>query len=326
MAAQVLSDDLAKACGAKPGFVCRELFDATGNDTVARTVDFLVTAPLRILLILVVAVVLKRLAHRAIRRFTNRLVASAGSSNRLKAMLDEGEPDLRAAGRAAALGDVLRSLSTALVYGLALLTVLGEVGINLGPLVASAGIAGVALGFGAQSLVKDFLSGVFMLVEDQYGVGDVVDLGPAAGTVEGVGLRTTRVRDVHGVMWYVPNGQVNRVANKSQDWSRAVLDVDVGYGTDLRAAQATVKQAADEACAEEPWASMVLEPPEVWGIQLLGKEAVTIRLVVKTRPAAQFGLLRELRLRVHETLERSGVKWPLAHQAVSPPASSPPAG
>ncbi len=324
VATQVMADDLAKACGAKPGFVCRQVFDLTGNNTVAGAVDFLVTAPLRILLIAVVAFFLNRLAHRAIRRFTARLVASAESSGRLKSMLEAGQPDPRAAGRAKTLGDVLRSLATATVYGLALLTILGEVGINLGPLVASAGIAGVALGFGAQSLVKDVLTGVFMLIEDQYGVGDIVDLGAASGIVEAVGLRTTRVRDVQGVVWHVPNGQVDRVGNKSQEWSRALLDIEVGYGTDLRAAQDTIKQAAVQVCAQEPWAAVVLEPPEVLGIELLGREAVSIRLVVKTQPATQFALMRELRLRVHEALELQGAKSPMTRQVVPPPVEAPP--
>ena len=316
-------DPLVQACGAKPGYVCRQVFEATENDALAGGVDFLVTAPLRMLVIALIAYVLKRLLHRAIRRFTARLVASAGSAGRLKSMLPPTEPDPRAAGRAATLGDVLRSLATAVVYGLTLLLILGEVGINLGPLVASAGIAGVALGVGAQSLVKDFLSGVFMLVEDQYGVGDIVDLGPASGTVEAVGLRSTRLRDAQGIVWHVPNGQVNRVGNKSQEWSRALLDIEVGYGTDLRAAQETIKRAAGEVCAREPFSGDVLEPPEVWGIELLGKESVLIRLVVKTRPAAQFGLMRALRLEVHEALERDGVKSPLSRQVVPPPGTAP---
>ena len=320
---QVLADPLKDACGSDPGYVCRQVFEATDNRALAGGLDLLITAPLRILLIAVLAFALNRLAHRAIRRFTARLVASTSSAGRLKAMLPPTEPDPRAAGRAATLGDVLRSLATATIYGLALLMILGEVGINLGPLVASAGIAGVALGFGAQSLVKDFLSGVFMLVEDQYGVGDIVDLGPASGTVEAVGLRSTRVRDAQGIVWHVPNGQVNRVGNKSQDWSRALLDIEVGYGTDLRAAQATVKRAAEEVCGREPWPANVLEPPEVWGVEALGKEAVAIRLVVKTRPAAQFGLMRELRLAVYEALEREeAAKAPLARQVVPPPSAA----
>jgi small conductance mechanosensitive channel len=315
VATQGTAPDPEPACREGTGIVCREVLSVTGKVELANVTDFLLTAPLRILVVVVLAMVLKRLVHRAIRRFIARLVVSAGTTGRLKSML-ESQPDPRAAGRAATLGDVLRSLATAGIYGIALLTILGEVGINLGPLVASAGIVGVALGFGAQSLVKDFLSGVFMLVEDQYGVGDVVDLGPASGTVEAVGLRTTRIRDVQGVVWHVPNGQVNRVGNKSQDWARAVLDIEVGYGTDLRVAQAAIEQAAAEVCGREPWTTAVLAPPEVWGVEALGKEAVALRLVVKTRPAAKFALLRELRLRTYEALDREGVKMPLARQVV----------
>ena len=152
-------------------------------------------------------------------------------------------------------------------------------------------------------------------------MGDVVDLGPASGTVEAFGLRSTRVRDAHGVVWHVPNGQVNRVGNKSQDWSRALLDVEVGYGTDLRSAQDTVKRAADQVCGREPWSAEVLEPAEVWGIEALGRESVLIRVVVKTRPGAQFRLLRELRLRIQEALERAGAKAPMTHQVVTPPGA-----
>jgi small conductance mechanosensitive channel len=320
---QVSSEDLERACGADPGYLCRQVFEATDNEGLAGAVDFLLTAPLRMVVVVLVAYVLNQLARRAIRRFTARLVASAASSGRLKAMLPTGDADPRAASRAATLGEVLRSLATATIYGLAFLLILGEIGINLGPLVASAGIAGVALGFGAQSLVKDFLSGVFMLIEDQYGVGDIVDLGPASGTVEAVGLRSTRIRDAHGVVWHVPNGQVNRVGNKSQDWSRALLDVEVGYGTDLASARDTIKRTADEVCAREPWAAEVLEPPEVLGVEHLGKEAVAIRLMVKTQPGAQFALQRELRLHVLAALEQEGAKSPLTRQVVPPPGQPP---
>ncbi len=320
---QESSDPLARACGLDPGYLCRQVFEATDNRDLADAVDFLATAPLRMLIVAVLAYILNRLAQRAIRRFTARLVASAASTGRLKAMLPTGDADPRAAGRAATLGEVLRSLATATIYGLAFLLILGEIGINLGPLVASAGIAGVALGFGAQSLVKDFLSGVFMLIEDQYGVGDIVDLGPASGTVEAVGLRSTRIRDAHGVVWHVPNGQVTRVGNKSQDWSRALLDVEVGYGTDLQLAETTIMETAEEVCARDPFAAEVLGPPEVLGVEVLGKEAVAIRVVVKTRPGAQFALMRELRRRVLEALEREGAKAPLTRQVVPPPGPAP---
>jgi small conductance mechanosensitive channel len=227
------SPELVDACGASPSWACRRIFDATGNKALAGFVDFLFGPPLRILTILVVAFVASHLVRRAIRRFTNTISGTVGSPPtgklRAPAALRPPEGSARAAARAQTIGSVLRSLSTAVIYGIAGITILGELGINLGPIVASAGIAGVALGFGAQSLVKDFLSGIFMLVEDQYGVGDIIDVGEASGVVEAVGLRTTRLRDVNGTVWYVPNGQITRVGNKSQEWARAVLDVTVSY-------------------------------------------------------------------------------------------------
>ena len=142
---------------------------------------------------------------------------------------------------------MLRSIVAAAVWSIAVLTVLGELGINLGPLIAAAGIAGVALGFGAQSLVKDFLAGIFLLVEDQYGVGDIIDIGEVSGTlvtgtVEGVSLRATRLRSTNGTVWHVPNGTILRVGNMSQQWARALLDVSVVYGSDLDLAQAVIKR------------------------------------------------------------------------------------
>src|SRR5690606_34641322 len=180
--------------------------------------------------------------------------------------------------RATTLGVVLRSLAGFVVWTIAVLTILGEIGINLGPLIAGAGLAGVALGFGAQSLVKDFLAGMFMLIEDQYGVGDVIDVGEASGTVEAVSLRTTRLRDVNGTVWHVPNGQILRVGNMSQQWARALLDVSVAYGTDLDEAQRLIKEVADEVWRDRRWVGLVLEEPEVWGVEDIGPDGITIRL------------------------------------------------
>jgi small-conductance mechanosensitive channel len=189
----------------------------------------------------------------------------------------------------------------------AVLTVLGEFGVNLGPLIAGAGIAGVALGFGAQSLVKDFLSGIFMLVEDQFGVGDIVDVGEASGLVEGVSLRTTRLRDVEGTVWHVPNGEIHRVGNKSQQWSRALLDVQVAFETDVDQATRVIKAAADEVWHSEEVGPSVLEEPEVWGVEGFGPTGIAIRLVVKTQPADQWKVLRELRSRIKVALDREGI-------------------
>jgi small conductance mechanosensitive channel len=190
--------------------------------------------------------------------------------------------------------------------------VLGELGIELGPLIAAAGIAGVALGFGAQSLVKDFLAGIFILIEDQYGVGDIIDVGEVSGTlvtgtVESVSLRATRLRSTNGTVWHVPNGTILRVGNMSQQWARALLDVSVAYGSDLDRAQAVIKAAADELWQDPAWSEELLEEPELWGVESLAPEGVTIRLVVKTQPAEQFRVLRELRGRIKLALDAAGV-------------------
>ncbi|MGQ0615886.1 MAG: mechanosensitive ion channel family protein [Acidimicrobiia bacterium] len=308
--------ELIDACGTDPSWACRRVFDATDNDFVAGLVDFVVGAPLRVVLVVVVAAVVSRLVRRAARRFADELAGVSGTRSLGRGVLLGGLPGPRATARAETIGSVLASTATAIVWATAAVTVLGELGVNLGPIIASAGIAGVALGFGAQSLVKDFLSGVFMLAEDQYGVGDIVDVGEAVGTVEGVSLRTTRIRDVNGTMWHVPNGQIVRVGNKSQEWARALLDVSVGYDTDLRHAERVIKRVADAMWHDPDWDHRLLEEPEVWGVENLGVDGVDIRLVIKTQPAEQFTVMRELRMRLKEAFDADGIEMPFPQRTV----------
>ena len=159
---------------------------------------------------------------------------------------------------------------------------------RLAPIIASAGIVGVALGFGAQNLVKDFLTGIFMILEDQYGVGDVVDLGEATGTVEAVGLRVTRLRDVNGTVWYVRNGEIMRVGNQSQNWARAVLDVTVGYDADLDKVQKILQEEATAMFEDERFHDVIIEAPEVWGVERFDKDGAVVRVVLKTAPLEQW--------------------------------------
>jgi small conductance mechanosensitive channel len=230
------------------------------------------------------------------------------------ALLQTSEHSVRAEQRIDALTSVLRSLLTFVIYGIAVFMVMGQVGIELGPLIAGAGIIGVALGFGSQSLVKDFLSGVFILVEDQFGVGDIVELdGQTAGVVDAVSLRTTRLRAVDGTLWHVPNGEIRRVGNKSQHWSRALIDVEVAYNTDLDHAESVIASTAEELAAGDP---DVIEAPEVWGVERLGAHGISIRLVVKTRPSEQFRLSRELRRRIKAAFDREGIEIPFPQQTV----------
>jgi small conductance mechanosensitive channel len=226
------------------------------------------------------------------------------------------EMSARAQQRARTLGAVLRSVTAIVIFTIAGLMVMGEFDINLGPLIASAGIAGVAIGFGAQSLVKDFLSGIFILIEDQYGVGDIVDVGEAAGVVEQVNLRTTRLRDVNGTLWHVPNGEIRRVGNKSQDWARTVLDVEVAYDTDVGHATEVIKRVADSVWEDDLPEATVLEEPEIWGVEMFGENAIVIRLAMKTEPAEQFTVARMVRGRLKEAFDREGIEIPFPQRTI----------
>jgi small conductance mechanosensitive channel len=273
------------------------------------------TTPARIALILVLAMVLRMLLNRAIRRLVTG--AAEGSipvvlrplHDRTKGHLLEASPlsSERRRQRAETIGSVLRSTASLVVFTVAGAMVLSELSFDLGPVLASAGIVGVAVGFGAQNLIKDFLNGMFMILEDQYGVGDVVDAGEATGTVEAVGLRTTRLRDVAGTVWHIRNGEIVRIGNKSQGWARAVLDIAVAWDSDITQVRDAMKAAADEMAAEEDWADKITEAPEVWGVEELGSSGIVVRLAVKTAPLEQWKVARELRERVKAAFEREGI-------------------
>jgi len=275
-----------------------------------RLLDYAIE-PTTALLILIAAWVANRLVRRAI----GRMVASMSDDRGLAALraptalARTGEiPSLRRVQRAETVGALLKSVASFGIWTLAGLMALGTLGLDLGPLIAGAGIVGVAVGFGSQNLVRDFISGIFMLMEDQYGVGDVVDAGPATGTVEGVGLRTTRLRDVSGTLWHIPNGEIRRVGNRSQGWARALVDVEVAYSTDLDDTTRTIEQVAHDLYADAHWAPRILEPPEVWGVEELGPEGIRVRLVAKTRPLEQWKVARELRARLKVAFDQAGIE------------------
>jgi small-conductance mechanosensitive channel len=209
--------------------------------------------------------------------------------------------------RVRALGSILRSTASATVFGIAGVVVLGDLGINLAPLLASAGVVGFAIGFGAQNLVRDYLSGIFMLLEDQYGVGDVITVGDATGTVETVTLRITRLRDVNGIVWHVRNGTIEQVGNESQGWARAVIDFPVPYAADLATIRTVLSDTALTLWNEPTWRAVMLEEPEVWGAQEVSSSEVTMRIVVKTAPLRQWEVEREMRARVKAALDAAGI-------------------
>jgi len=313
-----------QACGPRGerSWLCSTVFRVTDNERASEIVDAF-AKPLRIVLILLVAWIVTWLVNRLIRRILATPPKPRPKNDKPRkspfGFIDTGAgTSARRTQRAKTMADVLGRLANAIIWGIAILVVLGELGINLAPLIAGAGVLGIALGFGAQSLVRDFLSGFFMLVEDQFGVGDVIDVGGTVGgasggvtgTVEGVSLRTTRIRDVEGVVWHVPNGEIKRVGNKSQQWSRALLDIEVDRDTDVASAIRVIKETADAMWHEEGWRDAILMEPDVWGIEELGAQSMKLRLVVQTLPLEQWRVARELRARIKAALDEAGIDTP----------------
>jgi small conductance mechanosensitive channel len=302
-----------------------EPVDLEGDVTdVAWWVDLATGPVLRTVAILAVAVVARFVLTRVIRGLVKGLskaaetdLSKAGVTETARESLGTNSIDVqRRQTRATTLGRLLTNVGSVVIWAIAALMILGEWGFNLAPLVAGAGIVGIALGFGAQTLVADFLSGVFMLLEDQYGVGDVVDMGEASGVVEDVGLRVTRLRAVDGVVWYVRNGEVVRVGNMSQNWSRALLDIGVAYTSDLPRVRQLLEEEAHKLNQDEEWGALLLEDPEVWGVENLGPDSIVIRLVLKTLPGEQWAVARELRQRIKARFDAEGVEIPFPQRTV----------
>jgi small conductance mechanosensitive channel len=263
-------------------------------------------AGLRILLIVVIAVILRIAVRRMITKFIERMNrgAEAAGTTALGGLLVNAE---RRRQRSEAIGSVLRSVASFVILGTAALTVLSVLQINLAPLLASAGVAGVAIGFGARNLVTDFLSGVFMILEDQYGVGDVIDAGVASGTVVEVGLRVTKLRGDEGEIWYIRNGEVKRIGNLSQGWATAVVDVQVGYGQDLERVRGVITAAAEAMAKAQPWDEALWEPVEVLGLESVTADSVVIQAQAKTMPGKAAAVARELRWRIKRAFDEAGI-------------------
>ncbi|MEG3586542.1 MAG: mechanosensitive ion channel family protein [Actinomycetota bacterium] len=322
------NNELVDACGNDPGQICEWVFDASGNKTLSSIIGWAVDKPLTIIIVLLAGFIASRLMRKTITHFGERLTDERQSralaqlqkiKGKVKAgkVLRDEQAELRTKARTETLTSVLSSIANLAIWTVVVLMALGEIGVNLGPLIAGAGIVGVAVGFGAQSIVKDFLSGMFMLVEDQYGVGDSVDVGIASGTVERMTLRTTILRDTNGSVWYIPNGEIARVGNRSQVWSRAVLDIDVAYDTDLRHAQDVMKSVAVGLWEDEAFTDGdIIEEPQVVGVQNLGIDGITLRLVAKTDPSEQWAVARELRIRIKEAFDSEGIQMPFPQRTV----------
>ncbi len=305
--------------------LCRTIYEPGGSSRrfAGEVVHWITTTGLSIVLIVIGAWIVNRLARRCVVKLgrgigTSRLTRGLSAVKRMtpSALLETREMNVRGDQRREAVLGVLKSVVSVLIYATALVMVLSRLGVDLAPLLAGAGVVGVALGFGAQSLVGDFLSGFFIMLEDQYGVGDEVTFNPqstggvtVSGTIEAMSLRNTRIRGLDGTVWHIPNGEVRAIGNQSQHWSRAVLDIPVVHGTDLVRAKELIAQVAEQVREHDP---SVLEPPEVWGVQALNPNGITLRLVVKTTPSQQWRVTRLIREGIAESFAREGIRMPVA--------------
>lgn len=309
---------------------------AASNLTWSGAWDWFVGVPLTIVLIMLAAFLSRWMIHRAIDKFVQAAI-NRKDAQKAGAVDTAALPLVRRQARRAArvltrsglidqdrhdrrvttLGSVLRNCASVVIWSVAALLVLDQLHINLAPLLASAGVGGIAVAFGAQSLVKDFLSGIFMLAEDQYGVGDFIDTGEASGTVEEVTLRVTRLRDAQGVIWYVRNGEIVRVANKSQGWSTALVDIPVSALESPQRVIDVLTAAMADLDADPDLDDVLLSEPEVVGVEAATGGAMSIRVIAKCAPNEHWGVQREIRERALMACAAAGIK---------PPPSFPPYG
>jgi moderate conductance mechanosensitive channel len=267
--------------------------------------------------IVVIALVVQWISHRMIDRLVRKAedgVLPDRITNRVGLGGNGAEPSpgsTRRVQRAKTMGTLLKSILSGVIVAIAVTMMLAEVGLAIGPILASAGILGVALGFGSQTLVKDFLSGIFMIFEDQYGVGDVVDMGDGlSGTIEAVSLRVTRMRDTNGTVWYVRNGELYRVGNMSQNWARTVLDVQVSAREDLTRVRSVLTDVIHDLWQDDDYDGVIIEEPEIWGIEAITPDAITLRVTLKTAPMEQWRVARVLRERIKSRFDYEGIEAP----------------
>jgi moderate conductance mechanosensitive channel len=295
-------------------WIAKIKFPPTGEEIV----EWLLDTPLYIAIVLIGAWFFQRVVLRGVTKGVKKAAARAnrerlGAAKRAArtAELTDILMSERKEQRAEAIGQLLRSAGQIVIWGTASLAIFTQLGFDIAPLLASAGVVGVALGFGAQALVKDYLSGIFLIIEDQFGVGDVVDVGDVIGTVEEITLRTTRIRDMSGVVWYIRNGEIIRVANRSQGWTMAVVDVPVAYDEDLDRIRAIIEAIADDMDNDPEYDDILLGRPEFAGVESVSGDAVFIRVFAKAAPEQQVALSRQIRERIKNAFDRAGVRVPV---------------
>lgn len=287
-------------------------------DPVAATVSFFDSPAfwkiIAILAIVLGALLVRLVAHFVIGRVVDQIVSGVKRRQRTEdtqAIAASPLAAVRVVQRTRTLGSILNNISSILIVVIALVMIISTIDKDLiGSFALLTAALGAGLGFGAQNIVKDVLNGLFMVAEDQLGVGDVVDTGQATGVVESVGVRVTQIRDVNGTLWFVRNGEIVRVGNMSQGWSRVIVDLAVPYESDLEQVQSSVLATANELAASSRWRARVIDKPELWGLESIADDALVIRVVMKTRTTAKDDVARELRLRLKKALDALDVKLP----------------
>lgn len=269
---------------------------------------------LAVALIVISCVVIALILRVVIRRVVHRIVDSAKN----KAAVDDTQAlersplaDMRLVQRTRTLGTILQNIVNVMLVVIAVVLIVNALSPSLlGSLTLLTAAVGAGLGFGAQNIVKDVLNGLFLVAEDQIGIGDVVDLGLASGVVEYVSVRITQVRDVNGTLWYVRNGEVTRIGNMSQGWARAIIDIGVPADSDLEQVEHTMLETAQGLAKDPKWRTRIVEKPELWGLESIGGDALVVRIVVKTRANAKDDVAQELRRRLRGALMEKEIAVP----------------
>src|SRR4051812_11671167 len=264
--------------------------------------------------VIVVAILLRIAFHFVVRSVVERIVHGVKKRQRVtdtQSLHASPLHTVRLVQRARTLGAVLNNIVTVTIVVIAVLLIITAINPNItGAFSLITAALGAGLGFGAQNIVRDILNGLFMVIEDQLGVGDVVDTGQATGVVEHVAIRTTQIRDVNGTLWYVRNGEIIRVGNMSQGWARVIIDLAVPYDADIEAVEERMLATANSIVEDPKWRATIMERPEIWGLESISSEALVIRLVIKPRPSAKDDVSRELRVRLKRALDDMNVRLP----------------
>ncbi|MDL9979562.1 mechanosensitive ion channel family protein [Microbacterium sp. ASV49] len=268
----------------------------------------------QVVAIIVVTILIVWILHVVIRKIVRRIVSSAKN----KANVDDTQAlersplaSVRLVQRTRTLGSILKNIVNVTAVIIAILLIVNVLAPTaLGSLTLLTAAIGAGLGFGAQNIVKDVLNGIFIVAEDQIGIGDVVDVGLATGIVESVSVRITQVRDVNGTLWYVRNGEITRIGNMSLGWSRVIVDLAVPTDSDIDEVEKAMLVTAKSIAKDPKWRTRVIEEPEIWGLESISGDALVIRLVMKTRAGAKDDVARELRMRLKHAIDELGLKLP----------------